>query len=235
MENNYRKKMQDAIKKRHSVREYLSKPLDTEVIIKLQKKIEELNIKGNLHIQLVLNEPKGFSGFFAYGKFHGVTNYFVMAGEKDPSLDERIGYYGEQLVLYAQSLGLNTCWAGLSYRKVKDTYTLNTGEKIACYIAVGYGVTQGKTHKIKTPEQVSNVSPLTPDWFLEGVESALLAPTAINQQKFRFEYLGEKEKGKALVKAEAGKSLVGYTKMDLGIARYHFEVGTGEQNYEIIS
>lgn len=50
-----------------------------------------------------------------------------MAGQKADDLDERIGYYGEQLVLLAQALGLNTCWAGLSYRKVNGAYKIEKG------------------------------------------------------------------------------------------------------------
>ena len=231
MEKEYREKMLDAIRNRHSVRRYLNKPLSPDLIKLLENKIDELNHVGNLHMQLVLEEPKGFSGFFAYGKFSGVRNYIVMAGQKEDTLDERIGYYGEQLVLYAQSLGLNTCWAGLSYRKVAGTYNLDSGEKIACYIALGYGETQGKEHKIKTPAQVSNVSDITPGWFLEGVKCALLAPTAINQQKFSFEYMAPVGNEKPVVIAHSGRSIVGYTKMDLGIAKYHFEIGAFPAEY----
>lgn len=232
MDKDYREKMLEAIKARHSVRRYKPSVIEEDKVLLLQEKIKELNEAGNLHIQLVLNEPKGFSGFFAYGQFSGVTNYIIMAGEKNDSFDERVGYFGEQLVLYAQSLGLNTCWAGLSYRKVKGTYELEEGEKISCYIALGYGETQGVSHKIKSPGDVSNVSAQTPDWFLAGVEAALLAPTAVNQQKFHFEYLPPlTAEDHARVIATPGFSIVGYTKVDLGIAKYHFEVGAGPDNF----
>ena len=183
-------------------------------------------------MQLILNEPKAFQGTLAkYGKFRGVRNYVVVAGQKADDLDERVGYYGEQLVLFAQTLGLNTCWVGLSYSKVPGTYVLEDGEKIACYIAIGYGEKQGVGHKIKTVEQVSNASDTTPSWFKKGVEAALLAPTAVNQQKFSFEYVGMKNSHHQ-VRAKKGFSMIGYTKMDLGIAKYHFEVGAGKENFE---
>ena len=155
----------EAIEARHSVRRYIHKPLSQEIIDILQAKIDECNRLGNLHIQLVTNETKAFSGLFAYGKFSGVENYFVMIGRKAPDLDERIGYYGEQLVLLAQQLGLNTCWAGLSYRKVSTAYKVDTGEELSCMIALGYGETQGVTHKMKTEKEVSNVSESSPEWF----------------------------------------------------------------------
>ena len=210
----------EAIQARHSVRRYRPGPLAPDVRQALEAKVREVNAAAGLHVQLIYDEPRAFTGVFAYGKFSGVTNYLVMAGRKAPDLDERIGYYGEQLVLLAQQLGLNTCWAGLSYRKVDDTYTLADGEKICCYIALGYGETQGTARKSKSAEQVSNVGPDSPQWFRDAIAAVLLAPTAINQQKFRFSYTGSGTR----VIAHRLFSLVGYTQMDMGIAKLHFEI-----------
>ena len=224
--------IQEAIEARHSVRAYKNQPLSEDIVKQLEDKIVELNLEGQLHIQLICNEPKAFQGTLAkYGKFRNANNYIVMAGKKADDLDERVGYYGEHLVLLAQTLGLNTCWVGLSYSKVPGTYVLGEDEKIACYIAIGYGETQGAGHKIKTIEQVSNATDIIPAWFKKGVEAALLAPTAVNQQKFSFEYLGE-ENNRHKVRARKGFSMIGYTKMDLGIAKYHFEIGAGNVNFD---
>ena len=221
--------IQEAIEARHSVRAYKDLPLSEEIVKLLEDELVKLNNEGQLHIQLICNEPKAFKGTMAkYGKFRNANNYIVMAGKKADDLDERIGYYGEHIVLLAQTLGLNTCWVGLSYSKVPGTYVLDEGEKIACYIAIGYGETQ---HKIKTVEQVSNASDITPSWFKKGVEAALLAPTAVNQQKFSFEYVGMSN-NRHQVRAKKGFSMIGYTQMDLGIAKYHFEVGAGKVNFE---
>ena len=223
--------LQEAITARHSVRKYIDKEIPADIVTVLQDKIAEYNKVGNLNIQLVLNETRAFTGMLSYGSFSGVRNYFVMVGKKGADLDERVGYYGEQLVLLAQTLGLNTCWVGLSYRKVPEAYNVGKDEKLACMIALGYGETQGVNHKIKTIEQVSNASDLTPAWFKRGVEAALLAPTAVNQQKFSFEYVGMSN-NRHLVRAKKGFSMIGYTQMDLGIAKYHFEIGAGTDNFE---
>ena len=224
--------IQEVIQARHSVRAYKEQPLTEDVVKVLEEQITILNREGKLHMQLILNEPKAFQGAMAkYGKFRNANNYIVMAGKKADDLDERVGYYGEHLVLLAQILGLNTCWVGLSYSKVLGTYVLEEGEKIACYIAIGYGETQGVGHKIKTVEQVSNASDITPSWFKRGVEAALLAPTAVNQQKFSFEYVGMSN-NRHQVRAKKGFSRIGYTQMDLGIAKYHFEIGAGKVNFE---
>ena len=225
--------IQEAIEARHSVRAYTGQPLAADVVEVLEEKIRELNEKGHLHMQLIRNETKAFQGKLAkYGKFRGVNDYIVMAGQKADDLDERIGYYGEQLVLLAQTLGLNTCWVGLSYSKVPGTYVLDAGEVIEAYISIGYGETQGVSHKIKSVEQVSNANDLTPSWFKQGVEAALLAPTAVNQQKFFLEYIPAREGKPVRVLAKRNFSLIGFTQMDLGIAKCHFEIGAGKENFE---
>ena len=221
----------EAIDARHSVRRYISRPLEREVVDCLRAKIDECNSKGNLHIQLVLNERKGFSGMLAYGSFSGVENYIVMAGRWADDLDERVGYYGEQIVLLAQQLGLGTCWAGLSYRKVKGAYALDSEEKVACMISLGYPDDAGRKHKCKSVEDVSNAGVSTPEWFEKGVRAALKAPTAVNQQKFYIEYAGVKD-GRHCVCARRLFSMVGYTSMDLGIVKLHFEIGAGKDNFE---
>ena len=224
--------IQEAIEARHSVRAYKDQPLAEDFVRQLEEQITRLNDENELHIQLIKNEPKAFQGTLArYGKFRGVGNYIVMAGRKSNDLDERVGYCGEHLVLLAQTLGLNTCWVGMSYSKIPGTFALAEDEKIACYIAIGYGDTQGVGHKIKSVEQVSNASDVTPSWFRKGVEAALLAPTAVNQQKFFFEYLGM-EDNRHKVLAKRSMSLIGYTQMDLGIAKYHFEIGAGKENFQ---
>lgn len=56
--------------------------------------------------------------------------------------------------------------------------------------------------------------------------AALLAPTAINQQKFKFILHPD-----GSVEARALFSLAGYTHIDLGIVTYHFEVAAGAANF----
>ena len=207
----------EAMKIRHSVRQYENKPLEAEVISALQAEIADCNKESGLHIQLVTNEPKAFDGFMAhYGKFSGVKNYIALIGKKDSALDEKCGYFGERLVLKAQQLGLNTCWVAMTYSKIKTAFALDKGEKLCLVIALGYGQTQGIPHKSKAISEVARVDKKMTDWFKNGVEAALLAPTAMNQQKFLFSFDGNR------VSAKAGMGF--YAKVDLGIVKYHFEV-----------
>lgn len=222
----------EALKTRHSIRKYKDVPLSAEHIAALHDEIDAINRAGELHMQLVTDERKAFRGFLSYGSFSNVSNYVMVIGAKSDSLEYRAGYYGERLVLFAQRLGLNTCIVGLTYKKVRDRISVGADEKVVMCIAVGYGDEEGRKHKIKAPAQVSNVGADTPEWFAEGVEAALLAPTAVNQQKFYFEYLAPETEGvKAGVKPKRESSLVGYTKIDLGIAMYNFEIGADKEHF----
>lgn len=209
-----------AVKNRHAVRSYLDKPIESDVRTALENVVDECNRDGGLHIQIVWDEPKAFDSFMAhYGKFSGVTSYVALIGKKED--EEKIGYYGEKIALTAQALGLNTCWVAMSYKKVKSAYTLRKGEKLHLVLSLGYGATQGVAHKSKNIDAVADLKD-APAWFVSGVQCALLAPTAMNQQKFHFDYVN----GKVVAKAGLGF----YTKADLGIAKFHFELASGKDS-----
>lgn len=216
----------DAIRTRHSVRSYTEKPLSPQVISELQNEISKCNKESGLNIQLVANEPEAFDSFMAhYGKFSGVQNYIALIGRKSPQLDEQIGYYGERIALCAQMLGLNTCWVAMTFGKgtAKSNCKINKNEKMVCVLALGYGATQGIQHKSKAISDVCSVKGEMPDWFKSGIEAALLAPTATNQQKFLFSL----NENKVSVKSTGGF----YSKVDLGIVKYHFEAGAEIENF----
>jgi len=219
----------EAIKARHSVRRYLDRPIETIKVEAIREAIGRINTESGLNAQLVLDEPKAFSGMFitTYGQFSGVRNYIVLAAPKGKDWDEKVGYYGEELVLLAQTLGLNTCWVGLTYKKIPEAYTLRPGDIIHCVISMGYGENQGRQHPLRPIEKFyESKAGDVPQWFIAGVGAALLAPTAVNQQKFRFIL-----KTGNVVEARPLFSMVGYTMVDLGIAKYHFELGAGKDSF----
>lgn len=222
----------EAMLERHSVRQYLATPIEGEKRAVLQAAVDEANAASGLHIQLVCDEPRAFEGGLAhYGQFRGVQNYFAICGPKGNEAAELAGYYGERLVLLAQSLGLNTCWVALTFSKRKAQFELAPGERLIIMISLGYGAVQGTPHKNKPADKVATASGEVPDWFAEGVAAALTAPTAVNQQKFHFELLDsvDPETNKPLVKATAGRGTQVF--VDLGIAKYHFELGAGRDSF----
>lgn len=210
----------ELMKERHSVRQYTDKKIEKEKREVLNTLIAKINQKAGLHIQIIYDEPRCFNSMMAhYGKFDGVNNYIALVREKSKP-DEALGYYGEQIVLKAQELGLNTCWVAMTHGKSKAQ--IDKGEKLVCLISLGYGKTAGAAHKSKKLSEVCNYKKDMPEWFLSGMEAALLAPTAMNRQKFYFELLPDNS-----IKITCGKGL--YTKLDLGIVKYHFEVVSGKR------
>ena len=211
----------EIMQQRHSVRQYLGRAIEPEKRAVLDTLVEEINRKAGLSIQIVYDDPKCFDSFMAhYGKFTGVRNYIALVGTKSPKLDETLGYYGEELVLKAQELGLNTCWVALTHGKSRAA--VGKGEKEVYLIALGYGETQGVERKSKPMSELCTCAEPMPEWFQSGMNAAMLAPTAMNQQKFHFELLPD-----GTVKTTCGSGF--YTKLDLGIVKYHFETVSGKK------
>ena len=209
----------DAIKERHSVRNYTPERIQAEKIVKLNEKIRELNETGNIHLQLIEDAGNTYNKLFnRVAGLGSAPSVIACVGPDDETLEQRIGYYGERLVLFAQTLGLNTCWAG-TFNKKNIGADIRAGERIVISIAIGYGDGKGKPHKSKTMEQVIDAKGDRPYWFNKGVEMALLAPTAINQQKFLIR-LNEDETVDFVDKGGV------FSQVDLGIVKCHFEIGS---------
>ena len=214
----------ELIQKRHSVRQYCDRPIPEDIRKQLDACAAKWNGEGSLNIQIIYDEPECFNSRLAhYGSFKNCRNYIAMIGTPAKDLEERCGWYGELLVLEAQRLGLNTCWAALTHGKSKAVP--GPGEKEVILIALGYGETQGSARKSKRPEDVSDLNDDSPDWYRNGITAALLAPTAVNQQKFQFTRDGNR------VSAKPGR-FGSCLKIDLGIVKCHFELGAGKENFE---
>lgn len=207
----------DLMKERHSVRQYSDKKIDGDVKTKLDTYVASINEESGLSMQIFYNEPNCFNSMLAhYGKFSNVKNYIAIVGKKEEQ--EKAGYYGEKLVLKCQELGLNTCWVALTHGKVNVQTKLQ--QKLLILIALGYGTNMGVAHKSKPSKELCKEDAY-PEWFMKGMEAVSLAPTAMNHQKFMFEI----KNGQVYAKALMGF----YSKIDLGIVKYHFETITGHK------
>ena len=210
----------EIMKSRHSVRRYKDKQIESDKREILNELAKQCNSEGDMNIQIIYDEPRCFASIMArYGKFSGCTNFIAIVGKESDDLDEKAGYYGEKLVLKAQELGLNTCWVAMTHGK--STARVGKGEKLAIIISLGYGENQGVAHKSKELSDVCNHTDVAPEWFKKGMEAVMLAPTAMNQQKFKFTLNGER--------AEAVATGGFYSKIDLGIVKYHFEAVSGHK------
>lgn len=213
----------EAIKERHSVRNYKPKKIEEEKVELMRSRIEELNRESGLHLQFLENAEKTYNKLLnRTSGLNSAPSVIACVGkESDPDLEEKAGYYGEKLVLYVQTLGLNTCWAGIFSRK-KIPVEVAPGEKLVISIAIGYGENQGQNHKSKPIDQISQPAGERPEWFEKGIELALLAPTAMNQQSFVIKLC---EDGSVEFTDKGGF----FSRVDLGIVKCHFEIGSGRK------
>lgn len=218
--------MKEAMNRRHTVRKYREIPIPAEIIRQLSRRMEAYNKRDHLAIRLMTEDAGAFPAAVRLFLAKGVRNYFIMAGGDQPELDERLGYCGADLMLYAQTLGLNTWWAGGTYNHKKMAEAA-AGARVIGVIAAGYGAVQGKPHKTKKPEEVSSYMGTAPKWFQSGVEAALLAPTALGRQAF----LIKGEKDQVSICCDNGI----FTGADKGLVKYHFELGAGTENFTWVS
>lgn len=216
--------IKEAMKERHMVRKYIDKPIPSDLVEKLNARIAENNQTYSLSLSLVTGNADGL-GALAKMLGKGVKNYIVLAGPDSADLDEKLGYCGADMILYAQTLGLNTWWVGGMYNAKGAQKNMNRGDvRINGVLAIGYGQTQGVPHKSKTTAEISSYKGTAPQWFIEGVNALLLAPTALNKQAFTVRGDGNK----VYLTCDSGH----FAGIDLGIGKYHFEVGAGKDNFE---
>ena len=216
--------IKELIKSRHSVRQFKDIPIEEDIRNQLDELVKKVNEESGLRIQIIYDDPECFDTFLShYGKFKNAVNYIAIVGDKKTEkLEELGGYYGQRLVLAAQGMGLNSCWVGGTYGKGKCKVDKAKGDKLVCVIALGYGENDGTKHKSKPVSKFCNVDEQDmPTWFKNGMVAAMMAPTALNQQKFYVTLEGED------VTITAGKGP--FTKVDLGIVKYNFEAVTGKK------
>jgi len=222
----------DAINLRQSRRSYQSTAIAPNKCQKLRACIDKYNLESGLSIQLIEQGKEAFQGLnVSYGMFSGVQSFFAMVGKKsDPDLKEKIGYYGELLVLEATKLELGTCWIGATYNRKKCPCVLEKDESLILIITVG-NVNLKKTFKenliykathrrTKTIEQLTLTDGPAPEWFMEGMEAVKKAPSAMNLQPVLFQF----KEGVVTAKISNTEN---HQPIDLGIAKAHFELAAG--------
>jgi len=227
-----------AVNIRRSRRKYIPTPLDTQKAAKLLELIEEYNQLGGFRIELVLNNGKAFNGLLkSYGMFSGVNDYIgLLADNNDASSAEKLGYYGELLVLHATAMGLGTCWVGGSYRKSDCPFDIGENERLICAIVVGNVAEKDSpkekffryvTHrKTKGAEDMYEADTSPPEWFRNGMLAVQKAPSAVNRQPVFFTY----KDGKIIAAVKDISDTA--TALDFGIAKLHFELGAEGGKWE---
>lgn len=221
--------MRSAIENRVSRRKF-----ENEHITKLEREdiishINKLNEVSGLTMEFIEDGSSAFGKLRkSYGLFTNVRSLILMKGRmEDKDLKEKVGYYGEDLVLFMTDLGLGTCWVGGTFDK--DEFTINDEEELACVVVVGKVSSLSLSEKmirVATHRKVKSIEDRIlsnndlPQWVKNGMEAVQLAPSAKNTQKVTFRY--ENDILSAQIVNDYSMDLI-----DLGIAKKHFEIGAG--------
>lgn len=214
--------IKEAMKERHMVRKYVDKKIPDDLVSKINERIEENNKKYNLSIKLMLDNNKAVNSIIKLLLAKGVKNYIILSGNDTDDLAEKLGYSSADIMLYAQTLGLNTWYVGGTFNHGVSKYVPN--KKVIGIVAIGYGVNNGTAHKSKALEEVSSYDGTMPEWFKNGIEASLLAPTALNKQDYKIIGKGNK------IKIEIDNGI--FAGANKGLIKYHFELGAGKENFE---
>lgn len=172
-----------------------------------------------------------------YGKVRGAPHLLVLVGdERSEFADQHVGYCGEAVVLEATRLGLATCWVGgfFSAKRVAKLVGLGRTERAFAVSPVGYALSSDSStertmagiagaHKRKCIAEIApTLGDAWPLWAVAAVETARLAPSAVNRQPWRFRF----EDGGLVVAKDSVFEMPKVTKrLDIGIAMLHAELG----------
>ncbi len=221
--------MRSTLEKRISRRKFDKEPITDQEQEKIIALINEFNAASGLAMTFLADGSHAFQKLSkSYGLFTNVRSVILMKGKKElKDLKEKLGYYGEDLVLAITDLGLGTCWVGGTFDK--DELMVDDSEELVCVVLVGKvaapslkeKMMRSATHrKVKAmAERIISDQPL-PQWVQKGMKAVLLAPSAKNSQKAMFKY--ENNILSAGIADDYAMDLV-----DLGIAKKHFEIGAG--------
>ena len=141
-----------AISVRHSRRHYIDEPMTSILCDKLRAESDRLNAESGLDMRLVTDRHELFKGGF--GLFQGARNAFLLAGAADdPDLDEKCGYWGERLALFAATMNLGACWVAATFNRALAETLIPAGERLVCAIAAGLvrddmGVREGIQYRL---------------------------------------------------------------------------------------
>lgn len=222
--------MQEAINKRISRRTFEKKAIPNEMVKQIEIWIRNINDKSGLTIKFIEDGSAAFQSFKkTYGMFKNVRSVILLKGMKDDiHLKEKIGYYGEELILHMTNLGLGTCWVGGTFDE--NVFKIETeNEELICVIPVGIissttlkeKMIRSAVHrKTKTMEERITSDSDLPQWVVSGMEAVMKAPSALNSQKTKFIFKDHHVYAEIINDYKLDM-------VDLGIAKKHFEIGAG--------
>ena len=229
----------ESIQKRRSIRTYTGEPVDPATIQKVEKYISGLKSPFGIRCRIeILYENVGSEPIKlgTYGFIKGTSVFLALILEEGDLAEEGASYMFEQVILYCTSLGLSTCWLGVSFNKntFKKQLNLKSGEKLRIVSPLGYA--SDRKHLslflLFGSSKSYQRKPFTANFFdkqfgvplieknagryAQPLEMVRLAPSANNKQSWRVVMDNQ-----TFHFYKSGS--YGFDSVDLGIALCHFE------------
>ncbi|MBN2898615.1 MAG: hypothetical protein JXO44_07560 [Clostridia bacterium] len=223
----------DWIHFRKSVRKYKKNNIEPKVqeALKAQfEKVEPIAAHAAYDIHLVEDGrqmKQALEGLASRYMLVKAPHYLVLTCRNDATDIFNLGYIGEQLVKYLTLQNLGTCWIGarLSQEKLREMFPVDESHDFSIVIAFGEPVAPLefiRNRKRKGIEEVFYGFNTLSDTDKFIAESLLTAPSAMNNQPWRFYFNGGVwDYYKTLPKGIFSKALRDLVNVDTGIALYH--------------
>lgn len=235
------------MRSRRSVRSFDGQPVSPELAAKVLRYAETIENPYGIPVEFRLLDAAEHG--LSSPVLSGETLYLGAKLRRVPHAEEALGYSMEQLLLYAQSLGLGSVWIGGTMNRAlfEKTMDLQDGEFMPCISPLGVpaekmsfresmmrlGVHADRRHPFESmffdgaldsPLMESSAGRLE-----EPLQMVRLAPSAVNKQPWRVIitsgaahfYL---KPGKGFSDGPAGNM----QKIDMGIALCHFALAAEE-------
>lgn len=245
--------IEETVKKRHSVRSYLERPVSADQKEQIQTYIAGLSNPFSMEVSFHLLENKpSASGekLGTYGMIKGASD-FVGASVAPGELGlEALGYSFEQLILYLTSLGLGTCWLGGTFDRsgFAAAMKLKKGDLFPAISPIGYS--QEKRRVMDSMARWIAKSDQRLSWntmFFKGdfshtltqaeageyafsLEMLRLAPSAGNKQPWRVVQDRDTYHFYEMRSMKDNKLGIDIQRTDVGIGACHFHLAAQERN-----
>lgn len=245
--------IEETVKKRHSVRSYLERPVSADQKEQIQTYIAGLSNPFSIEVSFHLLENKpSASGekLGTYGMIKGASD-FVGASVAPGELGlEALGYSFEQLILYLTSLGLGTCWLGGTFDRsgFSAAMKLKKGDLFPAISPIGYS--QEKRRVMDSMARWIAKSDQRLSWdtmFFKGdfshtltqaeageyafpLEMLRLAPSAGNKQPWRVVQDRSTYHFYEMRSMKDNKLGIDIQRTDVGIGACHFHLAAQERN-----
>ena len=256
----------EIIRQRSSWRKYEATPLRVEDRRRLDDYLPSLPpapFTGLCRFRIVeafKSDPAQARRLGTYGSIHGATTFIVGAVTRGHRDLELYGFQMENIILFATSLGLGTCWLGGTFNRsgFGQLIGIQDGETIPAVSPVGYAPVERSVRDRLVRWSANSKNRF--DWdrlFFEStgaplaqeqagpyatvLEMVRLAPSASNKQPWRI----FKESGRPIyhfflerttIYNQMAKALTGegwdIQRLDMGIAVCHFERAAQALNLE---